>query len=232
MAGVPGTSVGAHFQVAVVDKQPLFRRGVIQTIHELGWTVREGSTAADALLLPQQAPLHMIIADAFNIAGGGADFLAEFTRRWPATKLVIVSNADDDEAVSCALHNGAKGFILKDVPCSELRSALSLVMRGEVYVTPTLGARILSRAWMPARKVVSTRVVQSSDDLTKRELQILSHVSLGSTNREIASALEITEKTVKHYMTSIMHKLGVRNRVEAVVAMRNKPARAATKHTP
>lgn len=231
MAGVLATSVESHIEVGVVDRHPLFRRGVIQTIHELGWTVREGTTANDALSLPQSAPLHLLVADAFDIAGGGAEFLAEFRRRWPATKLVILSNADQDEAVSCALQNGASGFVTKDAPCSELQRALDLVMRGEVYVTPTLGARLLSRAWTPMRHVGSSRTVHGSDDLTKREMQILSHVSLGSTNREIAGALKITEKTVKHYMTSIMHKLGVRNRVEAVMAMRDTSSRDGTKRS-
>jgi len=101
--------------------------------------------------------------------------------------------------------------------------SMRAVARGESYVSPSLAARLLT---MSRRTPQVSNEDSDRADLTPREEGILDHVALGMTNKEIARRLSISEKTVKHYMTNIMQKLHVRNRVEAVLAFQRKPARA------
>ena len=106
---------------------------------------------------------------------------------------------------------------MKGASGTELARVLQAVCGGESYVTPGLAARLLAqlryKPKVPERNVLS--------DLTSREEQILNQVALGLTNKEIARSLALSEKTVKHYMTNVLNKLRVRNRVEAVIHMRN-----------
>jgi DNA-binding NarL/FixJ family response regulator len=97
-----------------------------------------------------------------------------------------------------------------------------MVQAGDVYLAPSLGARLFARSASPTKRAPSDRIA-----LTPREDEILAQVSNGSTNKEIARGLDISEKTVKYYMTNIMQKLNVRNRVEAVVVARQRAQKSA-----
>jgi DNA-binding NarL/FixJ family response regulator len=107
--------------------------------------------------------------------------------------------------VSAALAVGVRGYILKGISGDDLVKAIRLVAAGETYITPAFAARLLSTP--PDTKALSAR-----------EEQILQAVAHGLKNREIAQRLNLTEKTVKHYMSGILHKLSARNRVEALLA--------------
>jgi len=113
----------------------------------------------------------------------------------------------------------ALGYVLKGTSGQELINTMRAVSRGESYVSPGLAARLLTIAKRPP-----TGAAQDGElpELTKREESILDHVARGMTNKEIVRSLNISEKTVKHYMTNIMQKLQVRNRVEAVLAFQNR----------
>ena len=101
----------------------------------------------------------------------------------------------------------------------ELLGIVRSVYQGDSYVTPGLAARLLIQARQRAK---AEQTKNPLSDLTSREEQILAHASRGMTNKEIANALSLSDKTVKHYMTNIMQKLNVRNRVEAVLMVRGK----------
>jgi DNA-binding NarL/FixJ family response regulator len=121
--------------------------------------------------------------------------------------------------VLACLQAGALGYVLKGVSGSDLVNLVNAVCRGEIVVTPSLAGRLISSM----RKGAATKTPNSREkDLTPREEEILQLVTKGKTNKEVARALELTEKTVKHYMTNIMLKLGVRNRVEATLIQRSK----------
>jgi two-component system nitrate/nitrite response regulator NarL len=109
------------------------------------------------------------------------------------------------------LHLGVHGYLLKGCTGQEIIRAVQRVHAGEFYVTPSLAGCGLTEISTPAPKAGD-----SSEELSGREEIILAQVSKGLTNKEIARALNLREKTVKHYMTNIMQKLGVRNRLEAV----------------
>ena len=134
-----------------------------------------------------------------------------------------MTTSERAEDVTASLQNGARGYILKHIDAAELLKTLRTVAAGEVYLSPSLGARLFAQT-AAAQKPAANQPEFS--DLTAREEQILAHVSVGATNKEIARTLKISDKTVKYYMTNIMQKLQVRNRVEAVVAVRDR-----AKHT-
>lgn len=223
-----GANESRKVRVAVVDRLPIVRAGVANALKPTADLVAEGASTNDAFTIGMQQAIDIMLVDAFALQGGGAQFISAFKRKWPAIRVVVFTSQDSDTAVAGALQSGAQGFISKDAACHELRSAIAAVAAGEVYVSPTLGARLLTSSYGAHRNAaLQARVPMQRGDLTPREMQILAEVSIGATNREIAQALRITEKTVKHYMTSIMQKLGVRNRVEAVVAIRDRTRASA-----
>lgn len=213
---------------AVVDRHPLLRAGVVHALQGTASCVAQGVTAADAMAIPGRQAVDILIADVFAIAGGGFQLLSDMKRCWPAVGVVVLTSDEGGTAAAGAMQSGALGFVTKDADCQELRAAVAAVKAGGSYVSPMLGARLLASGFTstPGNRLHARAPVPASE-LTPRELQILSQVSLGATNREIANTLSITEKTVKHYMTSIMQKLGVRNRVEAVVALRDRKQASA-----
>lgn len=206
----------AGVKIAVVDSQPLFRTGVISSLAASFVCVAEGRTAHDAIAIAGASSPDILLADVMTIDGGGVAFVTEFRRRWPGVKIVVLTCHEAEADVASALQSGVSGYVLKDVTAVELNAALNAVVSGVVYLSPTLGARLLAKPAAPMRAPVPAG---PANDLTRREIQILEQVAVGATNREIAKTLSITEKTVKHYMTNIMQKLQVRNRVEAVLAL-------------
>jgi DNA-binding NarL/FixJ family response regulator len=214
----------AEISIAIVDRQPLFRMGVA---HALGsqtgiQIVDQGETGTDALQIAGSRPVDIMLLDP-NVQGGGMQMLSSLTRSWPVIKLVVLTASEQEEDVSSALRCGARGYLLKHVKDNELVTALRAVAQGEVYLTPSLGARLFARTAAGTSTSTSTGLSSLTvANLTPRENQILTQVSLGATNKEIAISLNISEKTVKYYMTNIMQKLQVRNRVEAVIIMRDK----------
>jgi DNA-binding NarL/FixJ family response regulator len=131
----------------------------------------------------------------------------------PRVAMLTASEADDD--LMQAIKLGAQGYILKGVGAGELVDLVRELAAGRSYVSPGLAGRLLVA--MRRRETVA---VNPLDDLSKREEDILKLVAQGKSNREVGEALDLQEKTVKHYMTSILQKLQVRNRVEAAMLAR------------
>src|SRR5262249_8375618 len=137
---------------------------------------------------------------------------ATIVREHPSVRIVILTASDCDSDVAAMLQVGVHGYLLKGCTGQEIIRAVQRVYAGDFYVTPSLATRLLSEMPPPAWEAGD-----SSEGLSGREEIILAQVSKGLTNKEIARALNLREKTVKHYMTHIMQKLGVRNRLEAVL---------------
>jgi DNA-binding NarL/FixJ family response regulator len=133
----------------------------------------------------------------------------------------MLTASESEENVTASLEAGAKGYLLKGTSGPELVRIAHAVCCGDSYVTPTLAAKLLSQMRQKQQKQ-SKQIDDGISDLTSREEEVLDHVSRGLTNKEIARELALSEKTVQHYMTIIMQKLQVRNRVEAVIHGRRK----------
>ena len=205
-------------RVLIADNYPLFRAGVS---HVLGATgefeiVGEVGDAQQAVKLSQQLMPDVVLLDV-TIPGCGLTAAREIKRTNAAARLVFLTMAESEESVNAALELGAQGYLLKGASGLELARVLHAVCGGESYVAPGLAARLLSQL----RQKPKGRERNVLSDLTSREEQILAQVALGLTNKDIARVLVLSEKTVKHYMTSVLNKLNVRNRVEAVVHMHN-----------
>jgi DNA-binding NarL/FixJ family response regulator len=155
-----------------------------------------------------------------SMPGGGVEAARAISSACPVVKIIMLTVSESEEHVHEAMEAGVRGYVLKGTSGLELVNTLRAVARGEYYVTPRLAARILALSRRPQKAPVQQG---SLPDLTKREEQILDRVAHGLTNKEIAKALQISEKTVKHYMTNIMQKLQVRNRVEAALVFRKRP---------
>ncbi len=199
-------------RIVLVDDHPLFREGVAATLDADPnfEVVGQGASTDDALRLATSLLPDLLLLD-LNMPGGGLNAARAVAEACPVTRIVMLTVSEDEADVLAALKAGARGFVLKGVSGRELRGILSAVAAGEVYVTPGLAASML-------RDMTSGRPVgQPLDDLTPREHQILNGVASGLSNKEIARNLNLTEKTVKHYMTNVLQKLQVRNRVEAAL---------------
>jgi two-component system, NarL family, nitrate/nitrite response regulator NarL len=202
-----------RIRVAVVDDHPLYRDGVVLTLRGAPdiEIVAEGATALDAVRIGKSYAPDIMLLDV-AIPGGGIDAAAALRQHCADVKLVMLTNSEDATHVSAALQCGVRGYVLKGCSGSELLQIVRAVQNCETYITPALATRLLAQ---PKQLPVS------APELSLRENQVLQLLSQGLMNKEIASRLRLTEKTVKHYMTVLMQKLQVRNRVEAVLAGRN-----------
>ena len=200
-------------RVVIIDDHPLFREGVAATLVSGGdlEVVGEGASAADALTLATSLLPDLMLLD-LNLPGGGLSAARQVASACPVTKIVMLTFSEEESDVLASLKAGARGYILKGVSGRELRRIVRGVQAGEVYITPTLAAGVL------IEMAGSDRQAQNPlNDLTPRERQILEGVASGHSNKEIGRDLDISEKTVKHYMTNVLQKLQVRNRVEAAL---------------
>lgn len=204
-----------HIHVLIVDDHPLFRDGVVQTLradNEIE-IVGQAKTAAEAILLANELVPDIVLLD-ITIPGGGLNAAQKIAASLPIARIIMLTASEAEEDVLTALKAGARGYILKGVSGDELLKIVHNVYDGEAYVTPSLAVTLLAELQNQHRVQPASGPL---DELTERERQILEKVAAGMSNKEIAHELALSEKTVKNYMTNILQKLQVRNRVEAAL---------------
>ncbi len=208
-----------RIRIAVADDHPLYREGVARSLaDDAAFAVVGQAADADAAVdLVQRLAPDIVLLDISMPAGGGISALRRIMALPAPPKVAMLTVSEDDDDVMQVLKAGAVGYILKGVGSRELLSIVRDVARGQSYVSPTLAARILNAM----REGAERRSGNPMDDLSKREEDILKLVAEGKSNKEVGRALDLQEKTVKHYMTAILQKLHVRNRVEAAVMARD-----------
>jgi DNA-binding NarL/FixJ family response regulator len=201
-------------RAAVVDDHPLFREGVAKLLARTPGVemVGDGSTAIDAINIAQRLLPDIMLLD-LKLPGGGFEAATTIARDYPAVRIIVLTASDCDKDVAAMLQLGVHGYLLKGCTGQEIVRAVEGVYSGELYITPSLAARLLTQMSRPSAHADG----ESEEELSNREEIILAQVSKGLTNKEIARELNLTEKTVKHYMTNIMQKLNVRNRLEAAL---------------
>lgn len=207
----------AQIRIAVVDDHPIMREAIVNRLHDEKdfKVVATGGTAAEAISIAKDHAPHLMLLD-LSMPGGGLCAARQIFTTFPKIRIVILTVSERREDVMAALEAGASGYILKGISGPDLVKSIRSVALGESYVTPEFAAKLLAS---PVRDPKNTKT-DPSKRLTVREEQILKELSRGHTNREIAAKLNLTEKTVKHYMSGVLQKLSVRNRVEAIVASR------------
>jgi two-component system, NarL family, nitrate/nitrite response regulator NarL len=206
-------------RLAVVDDHPLMRKGIVQALSgeaDLD-VIGEGGSADEAVAIAENLLPDVMLID-INMEGGGLNALKRIAASCPAVACIVITVREDEETVSHALRVGARGYVLKGIGGSDLAKTIRSIHQGEVYITPSLAARLLRIG--TTKPDIGAPGQPRFDVLTAREDEILRLIAKGMINKEIGAALDISEKTVKHYVTNILQKLQVRNRVEAALLAR------------
>lgn len=202
-----------RLRIVLADDHPIFRDGLVRSLEESGEFEVAGTagSADEAIALTRGLGPDLVLLD-LSMPGGGIAAARAIARLDPAPRIVMLTVSEEETDVTDAMAAGALGYVLKGVSSAELRRILQRVAAGEAHITPSLAAHVLS-----VLRNSRDKPADPTDDLSARETEILKAVARGLSNKEVALELGIQEKTVKHYMTSIMGKLHARNRVEAAL---------------
>ena len=222
MSKQPAVTMIKKATVAVIDDHPIVRRGVAETFAEEAdfEVVGQGGSADDAVRIAGESQPDLFVLDV-TMPGGGIEAAAQIRGLSPASVVLMLSIREDLATVRAALRAGARGFVSKGVDGSDLVASARRVLAGERHVSPELAARLIEDDPNPALPAANHRDPVQLPSLTTRERQILDLLREGLSNLEIAESIGLSENTVKHYMTPLLHKLGVRNRTEAALLARN-----------
>lgn len=203
-------------RVLVADRQPLFRRGVADVLAaepDLA-VVGETDHGSEVLDLVARLRADVVLLD-LGVPGGGVEACALLRAARPDVRVVVLTDADDDAALSGAVRAGARGYLLKDTTPEELVGAVRAVASGSSLLSPAMASRLLDEFAVLVRR--SEGPAEGTGSLSRRELEVLTLVAQGLNNRAIAESLFISENTVKNHIRNIHEKLQVHSRMEAVV---------------
>jgi DNA-binding NarL/FixJ family response regulator len=203
-------------RVVLVDDQTLVRRG-IRSLLELAGDVTIVAEAADGeegLEIVRRERPDVVLLDLRMPKKSGLDLLREMRNAGDLPPTILLTTFDDDAALIEGVKAGARGYLLKDVSLEQLTDAIRTVASGGTMIRPAITERVL-RGLEHVRRDFDA--LNPPDPMTKRELEILRLMAGGYSNREIADALGTAEGTVKNHASSILSKLGVRDRTRAVL---------------
>lgn len=210
-------------RVLLVDDQPLLRTG-FRLILEAEPDITVVGQAGDGKDAQEQTRALLPDVVLMDIRMPGVDGI-EATRRIVreagagahVPKVLVLTTFDLDEYIVEALRAGASGFLLKDVPPDELVQAIRVVAAGDAIVAPSVTRRLLDRFSAKLPSAYQQATPARLDRLTERELEVLRLIAKGMSNAEIAAKLVVSETTVKTHVGNVLTKLGLRDRVQAVV---------------
>jgi len=204
-------------RVCIVENEALVREGlrrVLELDSELEVT-GEACDAEQALAVLRAARPDVVLLDMRMPRGGGLRVLEELARDASAPPCLVLTTFDDADALLAAARAGAKGYLLKDVTAEELGKAIRCLAGGGNWFKPSLTEGVL-RGLGSLGDGRSVRE-RADEPLTQREREVVRMMAGGYSNREIGSALGVAERTVKNHVSSILGKLGVRDRTRAVL---------------
>ncbi|MEU5283510.1 response regulator transcription factor [Streptomyces sp. CA-278952] len=196
--------------LVVVDDHPVVRDGLRGMFAAApGFEVLgEAANGVDALAVVERLDPDVVLMDLRMPGGGGVAAIAELTRRGARSKVLVLTTYDTDSDTLPAIEAGATGYLLKDAPREELFAAVRAAADGRGVLSPAVASRLMTRVRTPADPAGAS--------LSAREREVLVLVARGTTNREIAAELFISEATVKTHLTHIFAKLGAKDRAAAV----------------
>jgi len=202
-------------RILLADDHAVLRSGLrlLLTSQNEFDVVGGASSGTEALTLAESLQPDLILLDLSMPALGGLDALPTLRKLVPSARILILTMHDDPQYLRQALKQGASGYVLKKAADSELLSAMRAVLRGEVYVHPSM-TRVLLEDMLPESHSAENETTW--DHLSEREQEVLKMVALGHTSAEIAEQLSLSTKTVETYRTRGMEKLGQRTRAALV----------------
>ncbi len=202
----------AKTQILLVDDHEIVRLGLMTLLNDQPdmQVIGEASTAAEAVAAVEQLKPDVVLMDIRLPGEGGIDATRQITKNFKDSKVVMLTSFADDDLVFKAINAGAIGYVLKQVGNEELLRAIRAAARGEALLDPSTTARLLSRVRESERKAEE----DAFRDLSDREMDVLSQLARGKTNAEIGQILNLSEKTVGNYVSTILEKLHLVNRIE------------------
>ena len=216
--------------IILVDDHQLFRDGVKRILEMEGdfRIVGEGSDGADAIRLAGDLQPDVVLMDINMPNINGVTAAEDVVTVSPKSRVIILSIHDDEGYVYRTLRNGASGYLLKDMGTTDLVEAVRVVARGGAYIHPKVTGKLIDefrrlseQEEMYERTPISDESISVDptliDSLTRREREVLQLMAEGKSNRAIGEFLFISEKTVKNHVSSILQKLNVQDRTQAVV---------------
>ncbi|MCK5550478.1 MAG: response regulator transcription factor [Hyphomicrobiaceae bacterium] len=207
-------------RVLIVDDQALFREGLrtllsVQTDIDV---VGEAGDGIEAIQACARLKPDVVLMDMLMPRLDGVETTRRLHAEHPDCRVIILTTFDDDEYVFDGLRAGALGYLLKDASSEKLLEAIRAAARGESFLQPSVAAKVVAEFSRLADHPPGADLVEP---LSEREREVLQLLSSGASNREIAEALVIAHGTVKNHVTSILGKLGVRDRTQAAIKARD-----------
>ena len=213
-------NINSPVTILIVDDHDIVRKGLTMVIARNKDLVvaGEASTGAEALAYLEKKHVDVVLLDIRLPDESGISICHKISTRWPDTKTIILTSYSGDETILQALSSGASGYLLKEINSSEIVNAISTVASGGSLLDPTVTSAVLRsiRRW-PRTDIWS--------NLSQQEFSIIELISEGNTNREIATVLNLSPRTVKNYVSEIFVKLDVSNRAQAAALFAVKRAK-------
>ena len=200
-------------RILLVDDHEVVRVGVRALIErqEDMEVIGEASTVREAITQAEQLAPDVVVLDIRLPGGNGLEACRQIKALRPDTRIIVLTSYPDDEVLFDAIGAGADGYVLKQIGSDELIRALQRVGRGQSLLDPSLTDQVFAKM----RQVRKQERAHAFADLTAQEMQILAHLAEGETNREIGTAVQLSEKTVRNYVSIILSKLGLNSRAQA-----------------
>lgn len=201
-------------RLLLVDDQAMFRQGLasLLSLEEDLEVIGQASHGREAIALTEQLQPNVILMDVRMPICDGVVATREIHQRYPWIRILVLTTFDEDEYIWQSLQAGALGYLLKSTPAVQLAIAIRILHQGYSQLGPTIAPKVFAQL-----NPVAAPKTEHQYQLSDRELEILHLLGQGKNNREIASALHLTEGTVKNHMTHILCQLGVRDRTQAAL---------------
>jgi two-component system NarL family response regulator len=195
-----------QIKLLVVDDHPTFRMGLVALVESQPemTVVAEAGDGRTAMELFRQKKPDVVLMDLRMPGQGGVETILALLKEFPGARVIVVTTYDLDEDVFRAIQAGAKSYLLKDMPREQIIETIREVHRGKKKLPPGVLSRLEERS--------------RRQELTEREMEILQLIVKGRSNKEISSALFISEDTVKYHLKTLFSKLGVQDRTEAAIS--------------
>jgi DNA-binding NarL/FixJ family response regulator len=203
-------------RVLIADDQPLVRSGYRMILDERPdlELIAEAEDGEQAIALAHELEPDVILMDIRMPTLDGVEATRRLVETGCQARILVLTTFDLDEYVYAAVDSGASGFLLKDVKPEQLVDAIRVVAAGNSLFGPAATQRLLERFAPPPSQTAANRL----DQLTEREREILKLIAQGRSNAELAQQLFLSEATIKTHVSAVLRKLGVRDRVQAVIA--------------
>lgn len=200
-------------KIMIVDDHEVVRLGLISLLEQNSQyeVVAQAENALDAIKLVETKRPDIVLMDIRLHGMSGIDACEQICKKYPDTKVIMLTSFAEDEMLFSAIKAGASGYVLKQVNAKDLINSIESVARGEASLDPA----VTQRVFQEVRKAVREEEASAFSSLSQQERMVLKLVSEGKTNRDIAQNLFLGEGTVRNYVSSILSKLNVSNRAEA-----------------